>query len=149
MAVYQVTPTIDTNAYSTGDVIGGKLVLTGAAARNGIITNVTVWDDDGEKDQLDFFFFSGTLTGTSGYTDNAAFAVNAADKAKLFAVISVATTDYFDAGADAVATKHNVATAIRTNNSGNSDITVIAVIRASTTYTAATDLRFEFGVLYD
>jgi hypothetical protein len=147
MAVYQVTPTIDTNAYSTGDVIGGKMVLTGAAARNGIITNVTVWDDDGEKDQLDLFFFSGTLTGT--YTDNGAFAVNAADKAKLFAVISIATTDYFDAGSDAVATKHNVATAIRTNNSGNADITVIAVIRASTTYTAATDLRFEFGVLYD
>ena len=147
MAVYQITPVISTSAYSTGDVIGDKMVLKGAAARNGLITNLTIWDADGEKDQLDFFLFSGTLTGT--YTDNAAFAVDAADSSKLFGVISVAASDYVDAGSDAVATKRDIATSIRPNNSGTSDITVIAVIRATTTYTSTSDLRFEFGVLFD
>jgi hypothetical protein len=142
---YNITPPISTSAYTTGDVIGGKMVFVGAASRNGVILDVTVWDDDGEKDQLDLFFFSGTLTGT--YTDNEAFAVNAADKSKLFGVISIAASDYIDAGSDAVAHKTQTPLTIRPNNTGTSDITMIAVIRATTTYTATTDLRFEFGVL--
>lgn len=147
MAVFPITPTISTSAYSTGDVIGGVMILRGAATRNGAIISVSVWDDDGEKDQLDLFFFSGTLAGT--YTDNGAFAIDAADKSKIFGVISIATTDYFDAGSDAVATKTPVPLIIRPNNTGNSDISVVAVIRATTTYTTTSDLRFEFGILWD
>jgi hypothetical protein len=143
--IIPVQPTLDTNAYATGDVIGGKITLVGAAAQNGFVLSINIFDADGENDQLDFFFFNADLTGTSGYTDNAAFAVNAADMSNLVGAVSVIAADYIAAGSDSVATKSNINIPFRATQSGN--LYVIMVIRATTTYTAASDLRLTFGIM--
>lgn len=138
MAIIKDTPTISTSAYATGDVIGGKVEISGFNASS--LVTLSVYDADGEGVQLDFFFFDGTLSGT--YTDNGAFSIASADIDKWFGVVSVATTDYIAAGSDKVASKRSV------NFKLPSDIvTVITVIRSTTTFTATTDLRYSFHIL--
>lgn len=140
MAVQHITPTIDTAAYSTGDVVGGKILI--GESNPGLLTSIAIFDDDNEGVQLDFFFFDGTLTGTSGYTDNAAFAVNAADKGKFLGVKSIVAAEYFVMGSD----KGGLITPINIPiKSGG--VTLIIVIRSTTTFTAATDLKLTIGIL--
>lgn len=140
MAIITIPLTIDTAAYSTGDVVGGEIVIP--ATNSGLILSVSVFDDDNEGVQLDLFFFDGDLTGTSGYTNNAAFAINAADKSKLIGVVSIATTDYFAVGSDKMAMKTPVNIPI-----GASGGRLIVVIRSTTTFTATTDLILKIGIL--
>lgn len=138
MAIIPKTPTISTSAYATGDVIGGKVEISGFNANT--LMTLSVYDDDGEGVQLDFFFFNGTLSGT--YTDNAAFSIAAADKDKWFGVVSIATSDYIAAGSDKVASKRSA------NLKIPSDIvTVITVIRSTTTFTTTSDLLYKFHIL--
>lgn len=145
MAVYKFAPTIDTAAYATGDVIGGKQTLVGAANRAGWIFSIMVFDDDSESDQIDFFFFRDSLTGT--YADNGAFTLHADDKANLIGVYSVLATDYIAAGSDA--TIASVQTKVIPFNATQDNLFVVPVIRANTTFTAATDLRYEIGIAWE
>jgi hypothetical protein len=145
MIVYTVNPTISTGAYGTGDVIGGKLTISKALSQSGMLNHISVYDDDGEGVQLDFFFFAEDLTGT--YTDNAAFTIAAADIPKWIGVASVATGDYFAANADKVATKTPIDIVLNSGIEGNEDLFCVCVIRSTTTFTATTDLRFDFGIL--
>lgn len=145
MPVYTVSPTISTSAYSTGDVVGGILTIKKALSRECLLTHISVFDDDGEGVQLDFFFFNAALTGT--YTDNAAFAIDAADKSKWIGCTSVLAADYLAAGSDKVITKSPINLDINFGANGDRNLYAVCVIRSTTTYTATTDLRFDFGVI--
>lgn len=142
MPVIKVTPTISTSAYSSGDVVGGKMTIEGANGLRGLLTHISVYDADGEGVQLDFFFFDADLEGT--YTDNDAFAIAADDISKWIGVVSIATSDYYAAGSDKVATirPHLV---IERGSNGEENLYAICVIRSATTYTAVSDLKFQFG----
>ena len=146
MAVYSVTPTISAaSAYADGDIIGGKLTIQFALSTTGLLTHIVVYDDDGKGAQLDFFFFNSDLSGT--YTDNAAFAIDAADKSKYIGYATVSTTDYIDAGADKVGQKTPINLSLDWGLQENEDLFVVTVIRSIQTFTAIDDLRFDFGVL--
>lgn len=145
MIVYSVTPTISAGAaYADGDVIGGKMTILRALGQAGMLNHLSVYDADGEGVQLDFFFFSSDLSGT--YTDNAAFTIDAADISKWIGVVSVATGDYFAANADTVATVSPIDLVLNSGIEGNEDLFCVCVIRSITTFTAITDLRFDFGI---
>ena len=143
MPVLSITPAVDTSIYATGDVIDGILTLTGIGARGRFLTHIVIVDQDGEKVQIDFFFFNALPTGT--YTDNAAFAVDSADYSKLIDGVAVLTSDYLDAGSDAIAKKTPINLEI--NPTADDNLYVIPVVRGAPTYAAATDLRFDFGFL--
>jgi hypothetical protein len=138
MAVQYIPLTISISAYSTGDVVGGKILI--GASNPGLLTSLALYDADGEGVQLDFFFFDGTLTGT--YTDNAAFAVDAADMPKFLGNASILVAEYIAAGSDKTATKAPLNIPIKSGG-----VTLIIVIRSTTTYTATTDLRLTVGIV--
>lgn len=146
MPVVSVTPTISTGAYASGDVIGGIMTVEGALGMRGLLVHIGVFDADGEGVQLDFFLFKAALTGT--YTDNAAFAIDAADQDNWIGVTSIYASDYVAAGADKVATKEPINIVLERGANGVTALDVVCVIRSATTFTTTSDLRFDFGYLY-
>lgn len=138
MASLYIPLTIDTGAYSTGDVIGGKIAIP--ATNPGLMTALTVYDADGEGVQLDFFFFGADLTGT--YTDNGAFAIADADQPKLLGVCSLLSGQYLAAGSDKAGTVTPVNIPIKSGGTW-----LVIVIRSTTTFTATTDLRLTIGIV--
>lgn len=90
--VVSITP--DTNAYGDGDVIGGALTFASVgtpAANSGLITHVTISDDDAEGTDCDLWLFDATPTAIA---DNAALALTMADFANLIGIVSVAAEDF-------------------------------------------------------
>lgn len=142
--VISVVPVIDTSAYVSGDVLAAATTLVGAGARKGMLTSITIVDVDDEQVQIDFFFFKAAPTGT--YTFNTAFAVDAADVSKLIGMVTVNASDYVDAGTgDAIAVKSPINWLFEPTADDN--LYFIPVVRGTPTFAAATDLRFDFGIV--
>lgn len=143
MTLQQITPVISTSAYASGDVVGtaGYYRVDGTNNQKGLITQVNVVDSDGESAPLDFFFFNAAPEGT--YTDNAAFALAAADLDKRLGYKSVVASDYAAMGADSMATASPVNIILPPCES----LYIIVVIRDAHTFTATSDLRFDIGIL--
>jgi hypothetical protein len=93
-----ITPTIttDTNAHTSGDLIGGKITLTGAlrTGQSGILRGITIVDQDDQKPQCSIILLTGAATTTGTYTQNAAPTWTAADMGKIVARIPLVTADY-------------------------------------------------------
>ena len=105
------SPTINTVPYSIGDVLGIANPYTlsvNLAPHNGIILqSLIVRDKANQKFGIDFLFFSALPTGT--YTNNAAFAIDAADKAKIIGQRRVLSTDYVTLNSSfAIATQDDI-----------------------------------------
>lgn len=88
IAMLTATPTVTAGAYTTGQVVGGKISLAGAARVNGgsgIIQSALVTVKTALTAPYDVLFFS-TDPSNSTFTDNAACAVNVADLQSLCGV---------------------------------------------------------------
>lgn len=74
--------TVDTGAYESGDLIGGKITIdppSPASIGNGVlIQSVVITDLAGQEAEIDVMFFDGDPANTT-FTDNAAFDPNDAD----------------------------------------------------------------------
>lgn len=145
MAVFQSTPTITAGAYSADDILGDVSILAGAALESVMVSHVGIFDDAGQKAQIDFFIFDAALVGT--YTDNAAFAIDAADKASLRGIVTVFTTDYIDAGSDAFGQTAASPHLLIDRLASEATLSIVAVVRGTPTYAATSDIRFEFGFI--
>lgn len=144
-------------AYSTGDVIGSVMTISGSATQEGlgeadlssILQSLVVLDPTGQSAALDIFFFNAPLTGT--YTDNIAFSPSSADMKNCIGTVSVATGDYITAGSQSVAAGKNQANlghvikqsppTVKQKNT----IYAIAVSRGTPTYTNNLQIRFQFS----
>ena len=90
----EVTPTIDTNAYTAGDVVGGLLTFdVCAAGGGGTIRHAWITDVHSEGADLTLYLFNATPTSIA---DDAAFAaaITIADLKNLVAVVSFAGADF-------------------------------------------------------
>lgn len=133
------TPTITAGAYSAADVIGGLQTLDVAnAGGGGILRNIIIADDDNEKAEITFYFFSAAPTTIA---DNAAFAPVIADLKNFVGKVVVAATDYTTVNLNAYGLKSAIDMhfVIPTGN-----LYVYAVVTATPTYAAATDLTFRY-----
>lgn len=152
--VISVAPTVDTNAYSTGDLVGPKQTLTGAGACSttvgptglcgGIINSVTVTDLDAQSGDFDIIIFSSNPSATT-FTDNAAFDIADADLPKVACVIQV-TTDVLFAD-NGVAINQN-AGCIFSAPATEGTLYAAVVVRGTETYSAS-GLTFRYGILQD
>lgn len=150
--VVSVTPTVDTSAYASGDLIGGKLTLSSAGRfgdklRNGtgVVQSVVVADKAKQSVTLDVVLFDTDPTGTT-FTDNAAFAVADADIGKIIGVASVSNWTAFS--------DNSVGDAINLTNlpfdlGESTTIYAALVARGAPTYVAATDLVVRVGISQD
>lgn len=145
--VIRLAPTVDTGAYTAGDVIGGVQTIDalGATFGRGVLKNVTIGDGGNQRAALTLLFFEALPDGT--YTDQAAVAPSVADLAICLGKVEIAADDYTTVGARAVATKE-CSTVLRSATDLRR-VYVVIVAGGTPTYSAANLLKVALGVLLD
>lgn len=165
--VIDVVPTLDTNAYATGDRLGSIHTITNAfrklhrsmdpitatasdfqgQAGKVILHSITIIDQAKQSQPIDILFFSSSPTVASA--DNAAIDISDAEMdAKCIGVVSFDST-YVALAANSCAAKTNLGLVLKQSTSAaNNNLYAVCVIRGSATY-AASSLRFKYGFLQD
>lgn len=148
------TPTVDTSAYATGELIGGKLTFTLALRQQtgtGYITSVRVTDKAAQSVDLELVLFSQDPTGTT-FTDQSAFDPADADLTKMIAVVSLGSTSRFNFNDNGVKYVGSLAIPVEGKTSAGAYQRVIygaLVSRGAPTFAAAEDVTVTLGVSQD
>ena len=140
----EVTLSLDTSAYTSGDVLADTQVMTGALRfvdGCGIIQSVSVIDEDDQGIALDLHFFSANR---SLGTENSAPNISDANARDALGHVAIASGDYKDLGGVRVATVKNIGLAVKAA-SGTKDLYVGAVTGGTPTHTAS-GLRLRIGI---
>jgi len=150
MISIEIAPTLDTNAYADGDVLGTanpyQIMMPTYRGGGALLQSLVVRDKANQKIGIDFLFFKALPTGT--YTNNAAFAIATADKDRYAGRFSIVAGDYTTLNsAFAEATKDAIGKALSYTPSETFGLLyVIPVIRGAGTYAAA-DLSFRLSFI--
>lgn len=157
----QVTPTIDTNAYTSGDCLGGLMSITSAASYSGgggRLLGVSVVDKtQAQRAAMDLIFFSQSVTVAG---NNAAFATSDADMLYAVGAISLGSWSYLAAfpgtPLNSLAvwpSPASAATSVQTAEMpyvcAATTLFCQAIVRGTPTYTSASDLVFSFLIQPD
>lgn len=140
-------PTVDTNIYASGDLIGGKNTLSLAVRRNygsGIINRIEVIDQSKNSANLDVVFFTTNPTNTT-FTDNAAFDPHDTDSPFIICAANVTTHLAY---ADNSSSYSNQSCAFKLTEQSQK-LYMAIVARSTPTFTAATDLWVRVSILQD
>ena len=165
--VINVTPTLDTSAYASGDRLGSIHTISGAfrnidrsfdpvtstdsvnKKKQGhvILQSITVIDQAKQSQPMTIMFFNSSPTVASA--DNAAIDISDAEMiAKCIGVVSFDAT-YLALAANSVATKTNIGLLLEQSASAtDQNIYAVVVIGGAATYTASS-LLFQYGFLQD
>jgi hypothetical protein len=136
-----VTPTVDTVAYTAGDVVGG--LMTFAVTPQGFdgeIKSVLVTDAANQKEPYTLYVFNEAPTT---FADQAAFMPTAADLNKLVTTVTVGTADYTTSASTigyALLGGHEDTDMAIPVHSDNGDLYIYAVAASTPDYTTASDL---------
>lgn len=144
--VISVTPTIDTNAYSANDQVGGIQTITGAAGRKdrGVtLQNVLILDKAAQSAAMTIFFFDELPTVAS--SNNAALNITDAEMLKCIGHVSITADDYATTSANSIACAKPVSVCVGLRSSNDSG-TLYAVVKTTgtPTYGSTTDLVFTY-----
>lgn len=142
----QLTPTLDTGAYATGDQVSTLQTLNICDPFFGAeLQTITVMDGAAQSSALDLFFFDRSVTVAA---DQAASSFSDAQMAFCLGVVNVLAADYDSNAANSIATVGLApAMALYPNNKGRS-VYVAIVARGSPTY-AATSLVLSFNAVQE
>lgn len=148
-----VQQTVTAGAYSTGQLVGGKITFTGATNQvtgKGIITSALVIDQAKNGVAYDLVVFSSNPTGTT-FTDNATLDIADADMAKICAIVSFATTDAVGFNDNGISYKGALAYPVFSVKADGSPTLMYGALiaRGSPTYAATTDVAVTIAVLCD
>ena len=93
--VIEVTLTLDTDIYASGDVLADTQVITNSIREFGTVTlqSLTILDKDDQGVAMNVIFLR---SNTSIGTENLAFAPSDAVMAEVLAIVEVASGDYVD-----------------------------------------------------
>lgn len=142
------TMTVDTNAYSQYDVIGGLQTITvESATGSGQIQAVQFFDADNEKAALDFIIFDALPTTIAD--DAAVGGLVIADIQKHIVHKSIAAADWKNAGAGTLAWVTVDISPVRPFWTKTGKLYMYVYCTATPTYTAATDLSYRLRLLLD
>ncbi len=141
-----VTLSLDTSAYGSGDLIADTQAVASAVYQNnakGVIQSVTVVDEDDQKAAIDIYFLSAN--NTLG-TENSAPSISDANARDILGFVSVAAADYKDLGGVSVACKTGVGIVVKPATD-TTTIYVAVVSNASTPTYTASGVKLRIGVL--
>lgn len=146
--VFTFSPTLDTNAYASGDRLGSIVTISNFFQNQGgkcRLLSVVALDQAKQKAAFDIYFFNASPTVASA--DNAALDITDAEMtAKCIGRISIATGDYgTDLSANSEATKQGIDLLLQ-GASDSKDLYVLLRSAGSPTY-AASSLSIRLGVL--
>lgn len=150
--VLSATPTIDTNVYGNGDLIGSEEIALALAVRSdglraasGIIQSVIVTDLGAQAADLDVYFFDTELTNTT-FTDNGAWDVDDTDLLNLIGVAAV--TDWRSLADNSNGQALNLGMPF-TLLASMTTIYAVLISRGTPTYASTTDLTLRVAILQD
>jgi len=142
MTTISKTTSNSTQAYSSGDVVGGKMTFDLSAIRGdkGAIEldSVVIQDKSTQGADLDLVLFTEDISTGTTLTDNSAFAPADADLANVAAVVSVTSHAAFSA--NGVSQANDLKKPIKFGGP-NSDMTLYGVLvsRGTPTYSGSTN----------
>lgn len=149
--VESLTPTIETDAYVAGDLIGTKLSFAnavrgvgGGSNETGLLQSVIITDLAKQSANLDVVFFDTNPSNTT-FTDNAAFDPHDTDL--LTIIVVVAVTDWKDFNDNSIGQTLNLA--IPFDLGGDTTLYAAIVSRGTPTYASTSDLTVRVGILAD
>lgn len=146
------------SAYTSGNAIGGKMTIAGAArvsgslgaaGTGGILQQVVANSKSLQTTQVDVFLFNSDPS-SSTCTDKTAFVLATADFDKVIGVASIPgaaanNSGWFAGGTGSVGQANNLAMAY--NLSSATSIYACAVTRGTPTFTATSDISFKYQFL--
>lgn len=143
----QVTPVINTSAYTSGDELGDLQQITSAGRYTGaagLLRAITVLDKtQAQRSAIDVLFFDRSISVAG---NNSPFLPSDADMANCLGIVAIATGDYNTAWAgtptNSIATKI-LATPLPFVVAATT-LYALAVVRGTPTYTSASDLVFSY-----
>lgn len=144
--VVTVTPTCDTNAYASGDLIFDSTEIANAVRANGyccVLQSITLLDkaDQGVAMTL-VLLNAATDMGTLNEAPNP----DDTEAATIIGHVPVAATDYLDVGASKIACIRNIGLTLKAGASATS-LYVAAINGTGTPTYGANDLVIQFGFL--
>lgn len=135
LKITNVTLSLDTSAYASGDVLADSQIISACLRLNdgtGTIVNVTLSDVDDQGAGLDLFFLDANV---SLGTENAVPSISDANAANILGWVRVNSADWVDLGGVRVA---SVACSIPVKAvSSSDDLYVAAITRGTPTHTAS------------
>lgn len=150
-AVIEVTPTIDTSAYTSGDRLGSIQTLEGAVRLdNGraILHSLVIIDAAAQSADMDILIFDQSPTVASA--DNAAISLTDSELADKLVGIVQANLGYVTvtSGGQTVTSVNNIGLVCQ-GSVGSIDLYALPVVRAAPTYGSTSDLVFKYGFLQE
>jgi len=142
----QVTPTLDTSAYASGDLLFDVTTITSAALASGgaaELVSVMVLDEDDNGTAIDLYV---TNLSTSWGSLNAALAATDAMGRGVQAYIPIAAADFVDIGGCKIAqptVAKNIGVVCET--SGSANLYLVGACRSGTPTYTASGLRISLG----
>lgn len=133
-------------AYATGDILGGKITISGALARDGgsgILQNAILCCKSALAVNVDLVLFSADPSNTT-FTENAAAAIATTDVEKVLGVLSLTTRVVL--GTPVVAALYNIGMPLE---AAQRDLYACLIARGAFTATATTDLILRLGIQRD
>lgn len=143
-----VTLTLDTSAYTAGDVLADTQAIANAVRVSGgraTLRSVTVIDEDDQGAAFTLYFLRAN---NSLGTENAAPSVSDASARDILGFVDIATGDYKDLGGVRVACIKNVGLELEAAG-GSTSLYVGAINGAGTPTFTAAGLKLLLGMLWD
>jgi hypothetical protein len=142
----QVTLSLDTSAYASGDLLADAQAITSAALASGgavELVSLLCVDEDDQKVAFDIYI---TSDSTSWGTENSAPTITDAAARSIQAIVPIAAADWKDLGGVAVA-QPRIAQSIGVicETSGSANLYVAVVNGSGTPTFSASGVRINFG----
>lgn len=132
---YETPLTVDTNAYTANDVVGGLITVP---VPSGFIRSVKLVDADGEEAAFTLYLFDSEPTDIA---DDAAFATVLADETALVRILTLAADEYTALSESSVGWfKFDDKTEMGIDYFSNGALYAYLVCDGTPTFTAADDL---------
>jgi hypothetical protein len=135
------------SAYTSGNIVGGKLKLFRALhePRTGVVQSVRLTSKSAQTAEFDVTLFAGNPSNST-WTDKSAPAINAADVALAMAPIKL-TIPYSGLGTHTVYGQDAIGRAVRIQD--GEDLYAVITVVGTPTFTATTDLQLCVALLLD
>ena len=146
-SVVSVTLSLDTSAYTDGDVLAATQEVANAVRVSGgraILQSVHVIDLDDQGVGFDLIFLSAN---SALGTENSAPDIDDTEVLDTIGMVRIGSGDYIDLGANRIATLSGLGLPLKAAE-GQTSLWVAAVTRGTPTYSAS-GLRLKLGFLWD
>ncbi len=146
--LFDVTLSLDTGIYASGDVLADTQVLTSlfrVSDGTGVLQSIQIIDQDDQKSAFDIYYLSAN--NTMG-TENSAPSISDANAVAVVGPFSVAVADYKDLGGVSVAKIANIGQPIIAVTGTSNGYIAVVNGTGTPTYTAS-GIKLRLGVLLD